>query len=262
MEYKSSSFKELFDTLSNDRYVLKYSNYFEVYDTFFNKFLDYEKVRVLEIGLLDGGSIELWKRYFGEKLEFYGMDINPDCKLYEEKNVNIYIGSQSDEVFLNSFVKNVPHFDIVIDDGGHTMKQQITSFNYLFNHLNDQGIYLCEDTHTSYSYTYGGGLKRKSSFIEFSKDLIDKLYSWHNDKNVTIEYYTENISGIHFYDGIVVFEKKIRSKPEVLHVGKFSNKHELYQKNQKSKLFYIFHKFTNKTLSFFGFDGYDYAYWD
>ena len=187
MEYSntlsSPKFKKLFEELPSDKYVLKYSNYFEVYDDHFNKFLSYDKVRVLEIGLLDGGSIELWKKYFGDKLEFYGIDINPICKSYEDENVSIHIGSQSDENFLDSFIKSVPSFDIVIDDGGHTMKQQITSFNHLFKHLKDQGVYLCEDTHTSYSFPYGGGLKRKSNFIEFSKGFIDKLYSWHDNKN-------------------------------------------------------------------------------
>ena len=88
--------------------------------------------------------------YFKNLNKYIGIDINKDCKKFENifNNVNIYIGDQENIDFLNGL--NIDNLDIVIDDGGHQFKQQINSFNTLFTKLNDGGIYLIEDTHSSY----------------------------------------------------------------------------------------------------------------
>ena len=258
--YKEPKFKEAFDGLSDLKHVIKYENYFEIYDSHLSRFLEKEKIYLLEIGLLDGGSIDLWKRYFGDRLVFYGIDINPICKTYEDDNVNVFIGSQSDKDFLKSFVSLTPEFDIIIDDGGHTMNQQITSFEYLFKHVKEGGVYLCEDTHTSYWMPYGGGLNRKSSFIEFSKSIVDKIYFWQHSSGKEPDYLVENVKGIHFYDGIVVFDKNRVKRSSIVSKGTLSDNHQLYSKGKKSDLFFIYHKYVNKLCSFFGFKGYDYIF--
>src|SRR6185312_14389444 len=76
----------------------KWDHYFEIYDRHFKDYADKEVV-VLEIGVSQGGSIDLWKKFFGEKLKYYGIDINPGCKKFETENVKIFIGSQSDRIF-------------------------------------------------------------------------------------------------------------------------------------------------------------------
>ena len=118
-------------------------------------------------------------------------------------------------MFLKRVIDELPQLDILIDDGGHTMNQQLVSFKNLFPAVKDGGIYLIEDTHTSYWREYHGGYKKKNSFIEFSKDLVDQMYAWHidNEKLVPVNYHTENINSISFYDSVIVFEKRNRQEP-------------------------------------------------
>jgi len=204
------------------RIVHKWHHYFEIYETHFSRFRNKEIV-IVEIGLFQGGSLHMWKDYFGKKAKIYGIDINPDCKRFEEDNVSILIGSQSDREFLRDVKKKIPRIDILIDDGGHFMQQQIITFEELFDHVKPDGIYLCEDTQTSYLLEYGGGHNRRSSFIEHSKKLIDYVHAFHaNEKSLRVNEFTKTIHGIHFYDSVVVIEKKIRVPPENSKKGKES----------------------------------------
>lgn len=214
--------------------IHKWDHYFEIYDRYFNKYIEKDVV-VLEIGVSQGGSIELWKKYFGKKLRYYGIDINPKCKQFEDENISIFIGSQEDPVFLEKLKKELPDLDILIDDGGHTMKQQIITFEILYDKIKNNGIYLCEDNHTSYWYSFGGGMKRKSSYIEYIKNLIDVMHLWHAGKNTFIKkhHYKEKIYSIHIYDSIVVIEKRKISSPFDIKAGNYT----VGYVNEKKRLF-------------------------
>jgi hypothetical protein len=195
------------------RVIDKWNHYFEVYDRHFSKYRGKEIV-LLEIGTFQGGSLQMWKSYFGDKAKIYGIDINPNCKQVEEENIKIMIGSQSDRDFLKSVIKEVPPFDILIDDGGHTMLQQIVTFEELFGHVKPDGVYLCEDLHTSYWLEYGGGFKRKGSFIEYSKNFIDELNAYHSEeKSFQVSTFTSSVNSIHYYDSVLVIEKRPTPKP-------------------------------------------------
>lgn len=209
--------REIFDQHTG-RLIHKLSNYFDVYERYFSKYRDKELV-LLEIGISHGGSLQMWRKYFGPKAKIYAIDINPECKKLEEEGIEIFIGSQEDPVFLEKVIKTIPTPDIIIDDGGHTMKQQIVSFEVLYRYVKENGIYLCEDTCTSYWYEYDGGLGRKGTFINFAKKLVDKLYAWHYRKPEEIEYFTRHTHAIHFYDSMVVFEKMIHEQPQQLQQG-------------------------------------------
>lgn len=194
--------------------IHKWTHYFDVYHSHFKRFIGKECV-ILEIGVSMGGSLQMWKHYFGAKAKIYGVDIQPACKNFEEENIEIFIGSQSDRDFLRKLKEQIPPIDIMIDDGGHTMKQQITSFEELYPYIKNDGIYLCEDLHTSYWEAYGGGLHRPGTFIEFSKNLIDKLNAWHiRDQGLSVTEFTRTTNSIHFYDSILVIEKKMRERPQ------------------------------------------------
>lgn len=194
--------------------IHKWDHYFDIYERLFQQYIG-KKIYMLEIGISHGGSIQMWKQFFGKNLHVYAIDINPDCKRLEEENTTIFIGSQSDKQFLNEIIKDLPPLDIIIDDGGHTMIQQKVSFESLFLKLKEGGIYLVEDTHTSYWYEFEGGLKRSKTFIEYSKNFIDSLYENHlNDlSKLTLNQITRHINSICFFDSIIVFEKKLRAKP-------------------------------------------------
>lgn len=165
------------------------------------------KIVILEIGVAYGGSLDLWNAYFGkENCIIYGVDINPICKKFTRDNINVIIGDQGNKQFLNDLKNKIPKPDIMIDDGGHTMTQQINTFDVMFDHIKLGGIYLCEDTHTSYFCEFGGGYKKPSTFIEYSKNFIDSLNGYHHDD---IDSITLNCSGIHFYDSMIFFDKSL-----------------------------------------------------
>lgn len=188
------------------RMIHKWRHYFEIYDRHFQR-LRGKKINILEIGAAHGGSMEMWNDYFKGDATIYSVDINPECKKFENEYTKVFIGSQEDKHFLKHLHDVLPDLDILIDDGGHTMKQQLTTFEYLFDKVKEGGIYLCEDLHTSYFKYFGGGYKKKRSFIEFSKNLIDKLHAWHT-KDIPVDDFTRSVHSLHYYDSILVIEKR------------------------------------------------------
>ena len=159
--------------------IHKWVHYFEIYDCHFSRYRD-SHVNVLEFGVSHGGSLKMWKHYFGHKANIYGVDINPHCKQLEEERIKIFIGYQADRAFLKSVAEAIPGIDILIDDGGHAMEQQINTFEVLFPHIDKRGIYLCEDLHTSYQRSFGGGYRKRGTFIEYIKNFIDDINAWHS----------------------------------------------------------------------------------
>lgn len=200
--------------------INKWVHYFDIYDEYFQKYRGTEVV-FLEIGIFQGGSLQMWKEYFGPKAKIYAIDINPNCKKFEDEQVKVFIGDQEDKKFLEEVKKNIPPIDILLDDGGHTMQQQINTFEILFSHVKYGGFFLCEDLHTSYWWQYGGGLRRKGTFIEYSKRLIDDMHAWHSkSRKFKVNQYTKSVRAIHFYDSIVVIEKQRISQPTEKQTGK------------------------------------------
>jgi 23S rRNA U2552 (ribose-2'-O)-methylase RlmE/FtsJ len=241
---------------NNDKLIDKWLHYFNIYDIYFNKYKNKEEIVILEIGVFQGGSLQMWKSYFGPNAKIYGIDINPNCKSFEEKNIEIFIGSQSDRAFLRKIKQEIPKVDILIDDGGHKMNQQIIAFEELFDHVKEDGIYLCEDTHSSYQIMYGGGHKRYGTFIEYSKNFIDYINAYFSEQSsLKVNKYTKSIKAIHFYDSIVVFEKGKRDKPQRLTTGKATVQNYYLEPTGLKKVRWIVKKNVlvtiNKGLRFF-----------
>jgi len=149
----------------------KYTTYFDSYDHFFS-ILKGKDITFVEIGVLDGGSLFMWRDYFGANARIIGVDLNPEAKKWEKEGFEIYIGSQSDKNFWKEFVNDVGNIDIVLDDGGHTYSQQIITTESLLPHIKDGGLLVIEDTHTSYMKGFGD---INFSFIEYVKEHIDKV---------------------------------------------------------------------------------------
>jgi hypothetical protein len=201
---------------NDQRLIHKWMHYFEVYHRHFARFRG-KPVVVVEFGVNQGGSLQMWQDYFGPDAKIYGVDIDPRCKQFEGDNVEILIGDQADEAFLGELVATIgAPIDVVIEDGGHRMRQQKTTFRCIYPHMSDDGCFLTEDTHTSYWKRFGGGFRRRSTFMEFAKDKIDQLNAWHSrDTSVfRVDEFTEHTKSMHFYDSIVVFERGRRTKPE------------------------------------------------
>lgn len=148
MNSSTATLFNLFENSVNGR-VYKWHHYLTVYESFFKRFRG-KPLKVLEIGVLDGGSLRLWKNYFGDACVVYGVDINPAAKQYEDIDINIRIGDQSDLKFWANLIDEVQNFDIVIDDGAHTNYMISKSFEALYEHTNS--LYVVEDTHALYWY--------------------------------------------------------------------------------------------------------------
>lgn len=225
-EYVNISHKEI---LKNPLFsILKDSNfsydtdkrlqYLEIYDRYFSKFRGTDVV-FLEIGVYHGGSVQLWKEYFGEKSKIIGIDINEDCLKFKDEQIEIEIGSQESIYFWDYIKEKYPRIDIILDDGGHTMKQQITTLEQMFPHLSVNGIYMCEDIFTSYWTLWGGDWGKKATFIEYLKELIDHVQTkfapdtkWASVESFYNKSLANNIKSICFYQGIAVIEKDIVTK--------------------------------------------------
>ena len=95
----------------------KWEKYFEVYDQIFEKYKE-KKIVFVEVGVLNGGSLEIWKKFFHPESRIIGIDFNPDTKKFEKNGVEIYIGDQSNPQFWSNFFKEVGNIDILLDDGG------------------------------------------------------------------------------------------------------------------------------------------------
>jgi len=202
---------------NKNKRIHKESNYFEIYDRHFSKFRG-KDINVIEIGVGSGESARMWLDYFGPYATIHGVDINPDCLNAQADRINIHIGDQADTSFLQSVVSSIPFIDVVIDDGGHQMVQQITTFETLFPKIQANGIYLCEDLHTSYwSKKYEGGYKKPNTFVEYSKDLIDCLNAWWSETSeLIVTDFTKSTYALHYYTSVLVIEKRSVTKPNSL----------------------------------------------
>lgn len=214
---------DLLSYAKNNKHSLlnKYKHYFSIYDRHLSKFRDTE-VNVLEFGVAHGGSLQMWKNYFGQKAKIYGVDINPNCKQLEEDRISIFIGDQGDKNFLRVLKKNIPRIDILVDDGGHEMKQQIVTFEELFPYISSNGVYLCEDLHTSYMNEFAGGYRKKNTFIEYSKNFIDQINAWFSEEpnRFKVTDFTRTVYSLHYYNSVLVIEKKPVQKGCVWFSGK------------------------------------------
>lgn len=124
------------------RQIDKWAHYGRIYDQHLAPFWARAK-RVLEIGVDHGGSLQILKAVF-RNAEIVGLDINPDCKRFEEDRISIMVGDQTDSAILET----LGNFDIVIDDGSHVPAHQSTTFSYLWP--STRSVYLIEDCHSGY----------------------------------------------------------------------------------------------------------------
>ena len=180
---------------------IKHSTYFNVYDNLFHKFKD-KKIVFIEVGIFQGGSLFMWREYFGQQARIIGIDINPGAKKWEKYGFEIFIGSQSDTKFWKNFFKTVGKVDIMLDDGGHTFEQQIITAESVLDNIKDGGMLVVEDTHTSYMYDFGG--ISNTSFVSYAKNFIDGInYRYEHFKNN--KRHNSNVFSLQFFESFVVF---------------------------------------------------------
>ncbi len=193
----------------------KWIHYFDIYERHFERFRGTSPV-MIEIGVAGGGSLAMWKEYFGPGAKLVGIDLDAGCKVHEAEDIEVFIGSQDDPAVMEQILRKYPHPDIVLDDGSHHMSHMIRSFEMLYDHLHPRGVYMVEDTHTCYWPPYGGGLKQPGSFMEFVKDRLDDINAVYTGGAVPISTFTRTTDAICCYDSIVAFERRPQGSREGL----------------------------------------------
>lgn len=165
--------REIAERTGADKLKHKYESH---YETHLGPWRE-SRIRLLEIGVKRGASLAMWEQYF-PLADIFGLDIEPACRRYETDRSKIFVGDQEDPACLRTVMAQIGQpLDVVIDDGGHTMKQQRTSFETLFEYVRPGGLYIVEDTHTSYRDTHGGGAPGTAdTFIMLLKGLLDDLH--------------------------------------------------------------------------------------
>ncbi|MDE2580636.1 MAG: class I SAM-dependent methyltransferase [Rhodospirillales bacterium] len=195
------------DFLRHDqRLIDKWTHYFPVYERHFGRYVN-RPLLFIEIGCGEGGSLQMWKRYFGPGAQIVGLDIRPECAALEERQIAVRIGDQADPAFLDRVLAEFGTPDIVLDDGSHVMSAVTASFRHLYPRTDRNGIYAVEDMHTAYWPQYGGGLRRQGTFIELAKGLIDELNAEFWRGAAPPSDFSRTTLSMHFYDSQVIFER-------------------------------------------------------
>lgn len=202
--------------LKLEKSSMKWDGYFDVYEEHFSKYIG-QNANILEIGVAQGGSLEMWAKYL-ENPQIYGIDLYPGILKYkyDYPNIHLEVGDQSSSGFWDKFCSNNVEFDIIIDDGSHKQIDQTYTLIRLFSKLKYGGVYIVEDTHTSYwqekfGNVYDGGFKKPGTFIENAKDFVDLLHVQFFGKEllqpILLEFF-KDLYSVTFYNSMVVLKKK------------------------------------------------------
>jgi hypothetical protein len=201
----------------------KWIHYLPIYERHLSRYRD-TPARVLEIGVYRGGGLELLRHFLGPEARIVGIDNDEAARAAVAGRHPVEMGDQEDPEFLGGVADRHGPFDVVIDDGGHRMRQQIVSVETLFPDLNDGGTYIVEDSHTSYWPEYADPDQRGPTFVSWLKDRIDDLHAYHHstDEDLLAPWQTA-LGAIHVYDSVAVLEKERRWPPfsEVSGTGEF-----------------------------------------
>ncbi|RRW68050.1 class I SAM-dependent methyltransferase [Pantoea dispersa] len=204
----------------------KWNIYLDVYERILSGRRD-KISNVLEIGVQNGGSLEIWSEYFPFAKNLIGCDINPECaKLkYNNPAVQIIIGNSSAPEVKDEVVSKTSCFDLIIDDGSHTSSDIIKGFLQYFPLVSDGGVYIIEDLHASYWETFEGGLHYPYSSMAFLKKLADvtnyehwgieqspkdylsPFFEFYNCKEMDVVDY-HGIHSVCFVNSLCIIEKK------------------------------------------------------
>ena len=213
-----SDLKALADIYGTDKWGSHF--YAQYYETHFAP-LRRSKVNILEIGVggyddpKEGGeSLRMWRTYF-PNAQIFGIDIH-DKSCHNERRIKTFKGSQVDDDFLDSVVKEIGQIDIVIDDGSHVNDHVLHTFKFLFHRINCKW-YVIEDVQTSYwPEDYGGtseDLNNLGTTMGFFKHLVDGLnYVEYKVEGYQPTYFDQHIVAMHFYHNMIFIQKGLNDQ--------------------------------------------------
>ena len=196
-----SQLREIYE--STPYLSLKHSSYFHVYEALLSRFVG-RAFTFVEIGVLNGGSLAMWRRYFGPRARIVGIDLNPAALRWRDAGFEILIGDQASPAFWAQIQAELGQIDVLLDDGGHTNLQQITTVAHAMPMVRDGGLVIVEDTHCSYFPEFGN--PSTDSFVSYAKRLIDQVNSRHARVPNTAPDWSGVVASIRFFESIVAFE--------------------------------------------------------
>jgi hypothetical protein len=208
----------------------KSSDKWDIYLSTYDDFLQQQKSSVssiLEIGVQNGGSLEIWSKYFPSVEKLIGCDINPKCKDldFQHPGIKVVIGDSSTLKTKNEITSLSSSFDLIIDDGSHMSSYIIKSFLLYFPLVEEGGIYIIEDLHASYWREFEGGLLYPYSSMAYLKKLADvpnkehwgitlseseylsPFYDFYDCKNFDAVNYSQ-IHSVTFVNSLCIIKKK------------------------------------------------------
>jgi hypothetical protein len=180
---------------------LKLSNYFQAYDKLFEAYRG-KSITFVEVGVLSGGSLHMWRNYFGPEARIIGIDLNPAAKRWVSDGFEIFVGNQQSREFWREFYSSVGTIDVLLDDGGHTYAQQIVTIEEALDRM-ETGLIVLEDTCTSFMREFG--FPSVNTFTEWSKRRIDSINARFEDVDITPDFYSKKIQSIQFFTSLIAF---------------------------------------------------------
>lgn len=215
-EYHMKSLWHLYDTHAG-KVADKWSNYIDNYERILLEYRD-KPISLLEIGVQNGGSLEIWAKYFTRANVIIGCDINPACRQldYDDPRIKIVIGNVTSDATESDILDYADAFDIIIDDGSHQSGDIIRSFAKYFPHVAENGIYIIEDLCCSYWQDYNGGLYHPhapQAFLKHLTDIINQQH-WGLDKS-----HSDYLSNFFTHHGLYISDDTLSTIHSIL----FSN---------------------------------------
>lgn len=177
--------------------IWKWQHYFDLYHRHLARFVG-RQPHVMEIGVYSGGSLDMWRDYFGAGCQIYGVDLQAACKAYERPGTKIFIGDQGDRAFWRSL--ELPALDVLIDDGGHRPEQQIATLEEMLPRMRPGGVFICEDIH--------GVHNGFAAYLQGMLKDLNAIQSGGAGKPVRPTPWQAAIESVHFYPYVVVIEKR------------------------------------------------------
>jgi hypothetical protein len=220
-----NALQELMNSYNNSpQPSFKVTNYFEVYATLFSH-LRGTPCTFIETGILNGGSLFMWRSWLGKQARIIGVDLNPGAEKWKEHGFEIHVGDQGDPQFWRDTFKKIGQFDVLLDDGGHQSFQQIVTLSEALKAAKERSTILIEDTCSSIMKEFSR--HRDHSFLQYAKDSTDNLVAntthffpgqFPAIDNPEIVDLFGSVHSIEFFSGMVVYkiDRSATKRPELV----------------------------------------------
>jgi len=200
--------ESLLDIYHSDNHIpmTKFDHYMPIYARHLEKFR-HRPVRLVELGIGAGGSLQMWKQYLGEHAHIFGADYRCTDGDTLEDRIGLYHLAQENDESNRLLAEHLGQVDVVVDDCSHMPEDQWRSLTYLFPILTEGGVYVCEDVQYSYAPVHGGGVRKPGTFVERVKALVDVMNQGFCEEPLEDSFATHRIRSVQFYANCVVIEK-------------------------------------------------------